>query len=283
MMRILILCTGNSARSQMAEGWLRSFDSALDVHSAGTVPAARVHPAAVEAMAEVGIDLSAALPKSVDRYLNESFDWVITVCDHANETCPIFTGAVAHRIHVGFEDPAAVQGTPEQVLQAFRRIRDQIRVRLLRFYREQLGPVLRDALPEDLDAVQALLTHQNLPLEGVAERFGGSYVVAVRDGVLFGVAGVEAYGRFGLLRSVAVNGNHQHKGLGQQLTRNRIDWAREHGIDSLYLLTTTAAGYFARQGFREVSRLAVPIEVRTSHEFGHVCPDSATVMEFRVR
>src|SRR5512142_1278483 len=95
--RVLILCTGNSARSQMAEGLLRAFDSNLEVRSAGTAPAARVHPAAVEAMNEIGIDISAGRPKSVDEFLGQDFDVVITVCGHAHETCPAFAGRVGLR------------------------------------------------------------------------------------------------------------------------------------------------------------------------------------------
>jgi len=139
MTRILVLCTGNSARSQMAEGLLRSFDAGLEVYSAGTRPAERVHPAAIEAMAEVGIDIGTALPKSVEQFLGQRFDFVITVCDHANQTCPVFTGEVRRRVHIGFDDPAAVQSTDEEVLAAFRRVRDEIGERLRRFYESELG------------------------------------------------------------------------------------------------------------------------------------------------
>lgn len=138
MTRILVLCTGNSARSQLAEGFLRSFDAGLEVHSAGTRPAERVHPAAVQAMAEAGIDIGAARPKSVEQFLGQRFDFVITVCDHANQTCPVFTGEVRHRVHIGFDDPAAVRGTDEEVLAAFRRVRDEIGERLRRFYESEL-------------------------------------------------------------------------------------------------------------------------------------------------
>lgn len=125
--RILVLCTGNSCRSQMAEGFLRSFDASLDVYSAGTHPASAVHPYAVAVMQEVGIDLRGHHPKSVDQFLRESFDYVITVCDGAKETCPVFTGRVQHRLHVGFEDPAHASGTDEEIRSEFRRIREQIR------------------------------------------------------------------------------------------------------------------------------------------------------------
>jgi len=132
--RVLILCTGNSARSQMAEGWLRAHRPAWDVHSAGTVPAARVHPEAVAVMAEIGIDLSGHFPKSVERYLGEGFDEVVTVCGAADQACPAFAGRVGRRSHVGFRDPAAAAGTAEEVREEFRRVRDEIRARFTEVY-----------------------------------------------------------------------------------------------------------------------------------------------------
>ena len=133
-MRILILCTGNSCRSQMAEGFLKSFDSALEVHSAGTRPAVRVHPQAIQVMVEAGIDLSHNQPKLVDQFLDQTFDYVITVCDHARETCPIFSGQVNHRLHMGFDDPAEAIGTEAEILAVFRRVRDEIQVKFYEFY-----------------------------------------------------------------------------------------------------------------------------------------------------
>ena len=137
-MRILILCTGNSCRSQMAEGFLKSFDSRLQVSSAGTHPAATVHPIAVRVMGEAGIDLSTHQPRNVDQLLSASFDYVITVCDHAKETCPLFTGRVRHRLHLGFEDPADASGAPEIVLAVFRRVRDDIRRDFSKLYTDRL-------------------------------------------------------------------------------------------------------------------------------------------------
>jgi len=125
--RILILCTGNSCRSQMAAAFLRSFDPGLEVHSAGTRPAKRVHPLTVDVMGEVGIDLFGQHPRPVEEFLDGSFDHVITVCDGAREECPVFTGRVGRRHHIGFEDPAAAAGPPEEVLAVFRRVRDEIR------------------------------------------------------------------------------------------------------------------------------------------------------------
>lgn len=138
MKKVLILCTGNSCRSQMAEGFLKSFDSMLEVHSAGTKPAERVHPKAVQVMKEVGIDLGSNRPKMVDRFLNQTFDYVITVCDHAKETCPVFTGKVKHRLHIGFDDPAEATGAEDEVYAVFRRVRDEIRQRFEKFYNEQI-------------------------------------------------------------------------------------------------------------------------------------------------
>jgi arsenate reductase (thioredoxin) len=136
--KILILCTGNSCRSQMAEGFLKSFDSELKVSSAGTNPSNQVHPKAIQVMKEVGIDLSKNYPKKVDQFLDEPFDYVITVCDNAKETCPIFIGKVGKQLHIGFEDPAEVTGTEEEILSEFRRIRDEIKTEFYKFYKENL-------------------------------------------------------------------------------------------------------------------------------------------------
>ena len=133
-MRILILCTGNSCRSQMAHGFLQSFSSNIEVHSAGTRPAAQVNPQAVETMLEAGIDISSHTPKDVSIYLQQEWDYVITVCGGANESCPAFTGKVKHRLHIGFEDPSEATGTPEFIKSEFRRIRNQIRTSFRLFY-----------------------------------------------------------------------------------------------------------------------------------------------------
>ena len=124
--RVLILCTGNSARSQMAEGLLRH-DSGdrFEVESAGTKPG-RVRPEAIAVMSELGIDISGHRSKSVDEFAGQSFDHVLTVCDNAKETCPIYPGHT-NRLHHNFEDPAAVEGSEEERLAAFRKVRDQIR------------------------------------------------------------------------------------------------------------------------------------------------------------
>lgn len=134
-MKILILCTGNSCRSQMAEGFLKAFDKNLNVFSSGTKPSSRVHPNAVKVMGEIGVDLSENYPKTIDQFLTQTFDYVITVCGGAKESCPSFTGSVKNRIHIGFEDPDEVTGTEEEVLSEFRRIRDEILRDFFSFHR----------------------------------------------------------------------------------------------------------------------------------------------------
>jgi len=133
-MKILILCTGNSCRSQMAEGYLKHLDSSWEVYSAGTRPANEVNPNAVKVMQEIGIDISSQFPKFADSYINEAFDYVITVCDNAKDTCPVFTGKVMHRLHIPFDDPADAVGTEEEVLAVYRRVRDEITKEFLKFY-----------------------------------------------------------------------------------------------------------------------------------------------------
>ena len=136
--RILVLCTGNSARSQMTEGFLRSFNPQLEVFSAGTAPAPRVNPYAVKVMKEVGLDISGGTPKNVREFLGQSFDFVITVCDDADRNCPNFRGKVGKRMHLGFPDPAKATGTDEEKLRVFRRVRDDIKLRFHAFYETEL-------------------------------------------------------------------------------------------------------------------------------------------------
>lgn len=136
--RILVLCTGNSARSQMTEGFLKSVDPRLEVHSAGTHPAPRVNPFAIQVMKEVGIDISRGTPKKVDQFISQSFDYVITVCDDADKSCPNFRGKVGKRAHIGFPDPAKAAGTDEEKLAVFRKVRDDIRKQFREYYETEI-------------------------------------------------------------------------------------------------------------------------------------------------
>lgn len=139
-MRVLILCTGNSCRSQMAHGFLQSLDKSLDIHSAGTNPASQVNSRAIEVMREVGIDISTHTPKNVEIYLNDEWDYVITVCGGANETCPMFVGKVGKRLHIGFDDPAQVVGNSSYVMSEFCRVRDEIKSQFTEFYTTHILP-----------------------------------------------------------------------------------------------------------------------------------------------
>ena len=122
----------------MAEGFLKSLDKNLEVFSAGTKPAEKVNSFAVKAMKEIGIDISDGIPENVEKYLQQSFDYVITVCDNAKETCPVFIGDVKHQLHIGFDDPADAVGSEEEVMLVYRRVRDEIREEFLKFYNEKI-------------------------------------------------------------------------------------------------------------------------------------------------
>jgi arsenate reductase (thioredoxin) len=127
MKRLLVLCTGNSCRSQMAEGYIKHFRPDFEVYSAGTAPAPEVHPLAIRVMGEDGIDISTGEPKLVNQFIDQPFDYVITVCDDAKEACPVFIGDVGDQLHLGFEDPALATGTDDEVLGVFRSVRDRIK------------------------------------------------------------------------------------------------------------------------------------------------------------
>ncbi len=137
-MKVLILCTGNSCRSQMAHGFLKSFDSNISVFSAGTDASGRLNKKAVKVMSESGIDISSHTSDSVEKYLNESWDYVITVCGGANESCPTFVGDVKNRLHIGFDDPSFASGTDEFIWSEFVRVRDEIKESFNKFYIEKI-------------------------------------------------------------------------------------------------------------------------------------------------
>ncbi|MBT8378290.1 MAG: arsenate reductase ArsC [Ignavibacteria bacterium] len=137
-MKILILCTGNSCRSKITEGFLKSIDEKLEVYSAGTKPADKVNPFAVKAMNEIGIDISNSIPENVEKYIKQTFDFVITVCDNARESCPIFTGDVKIQLHIPFYDPADASGTEDEIMPIYRKVRDEIKERFNIFYEENI-------------------------------------------------------------------------------------------------------------------------------------------------
>lgn len=141
-MKVLILCTGNSCRSQMAHGFLQSFDPNLTVCSAGTEASGKLNQKAVAAMKEIGIDISHHTSDSVDKYLGHEWDYVITVCGGAKESCPAFIGKVKHRLHIGFDDPSHALGTDEFIWSEYIRVREEIRQAFWKLYTEEIKPQL---------------------------------------------------------------------------------------------------------------------------------------------
>ena len=141
-MKILILCTGNSCRSQMAHGFLQSFDPNITVCSAGTEASGKLNHKAVAVMKEAGIDICHHTSDSVEKYLNDKWDYVITVCGGANESCPAFIGKVKHRLHIGFDDPSHAVGTDEFIWSEFIRVRNEIKESFRKVYMEEIKPQL---------------------------------------------------------------------------------------------------------------------------------------------
>ena len=138
MKKILILCTGNSCRSKMAQACLQHLDAGLCVRSAGTHSACHVHPLAIQVMEEAGMPITDLEPHDVKQYLDEKWDFVITVCNHARESCPVFTGPVRQQLHISFPDPASAKGGVEAQLIVFREVRDHIIQSFREFYFRQV-------------------------------------------------------------------------------------------------------------------------------------------------
>jgi arsenate reductase len=134
---VLILCTGNSCRSQMAEGLINARLTGFEAYSAGPRPTGYVHPKVIEVMNELGIDLSSNQTKHLDRFHGQRFDYVITVCNSARENCPVWLGEAGRRVHLGFDDPAEATGSDEEITAEFRRVRDEIAARLLGFLEKE--------------------------------------------------------------------------------------------------------------------------------------------------
>jgi len=141
---------------------------------------------------------------------------------------------------------------------------------------------IRSATASDLHAVTRLLEEAELPLDGLEDQWGSGYAVAVEGSDLVGAAGIERYGRYGLLRSVVTAAGRRGQGVGEALVRNRLAWAGTEGLEAVYLLTTTAAGYFPRLGFERANRESLPLEIRESREFSSICPSSAVAMRCEV-
>ncbi len=282
---ILFLCVANSARSQMAEGlarWL--FGDRVAVQSAGSEPS-HVNPYAIEVMRELGLDLGAHHSKSVQTIDPSTVGTVITLC--AEEVCPVFLGQ-ARRLHWPIPDPASKDPslTRQDLLVRFRTARDTLRGKLERFGAEE-GLLAAAAQPEpardaDLGAVRALLAEAGLPDADLTAQFPEGYAV-VRDGEgVLAVAGLEVYDGVGLLRSVAVAPARRTAGLGRALVADRLRWGRERKLSAAYLLTTTAADYFGKLGWRPVERASLPAALQRSAEVASACPASAACFSYEL-
>lgn len=143
---------------------------------------------------------------------------------------------------------------------------------------EPTGVTIRTVTEQDQPAVRRLLEQVELPRDGLEDQWGPGYAVAVDGGSIVGAAGIERYGRYGLLRSVATDPRRRGQGIAEALVRNRLAWAGTEGLGGVYLLTTTAGDYFPRLGFERVAREELPVEIRESKEFAGVCPVSAIAM-----
>jgi len=269
--RVLFLCTHNSARSQMAEGFLRALGGGrFEVASAGT-EATRVHPLALRVMGEVGIDLGRHSSKTLDQFLAQPWDCVVTVCDAANERCPIFPARTT-RLHWSFEDPSAASGTEEERLRVFRRIRDEIRARIEGFIASPI--TTRRATTADAGAIariynegieDRIATFETRPrtAEEVAGWFDGVHPVVVAEdgGQVVGFASTssyrprECYARIAEF-SVYVARDYRRRGVGRRALAALIEESREAGLHKLVSrifpenLASRAACRAA--GFREV-------------------------------
>lgn len=287
---VLFLCVANSARSQLAEGLARHrFGDRLRIVSAGSRPT-QVNPYAIQTMAKVGIDLAGHTSKLVDDVDPAGLELVITLC--AEEVCPAFSAPV-RRMHWPIPDPAGDHpedaasplGADAQRLHRFRVARLQIEARL-----DLVEPAL--ALPprtliapataDDRAELEALLAAAGVVRDGLDACFPHDVVLARIDGALVGAAGLERWGAFGLVRSVAVAEAHRGRGLADVLVRDRLCAARFAALDSVYLLTDGAAGYFERFGFTAIARDALPGPLAASTQVALPACGGATAMKLQL-
>lgn len=282
MKTVLFACVHNAGRSQMGAAWLNHLADPQKARafSAGTAPGARVHPEVLEVMREVGIDLSNEMPRFLSDELAQRADLLVTL--GCGEACPAISGL--RRTDWPLEDP---KGKPAARV---REIRDEVKARVERLLLEEgwgrptgIADVtgIRPLGGDDLPAVLALLERAGLPLVGVQENLD-AFMIVEHDGSVIACGGVERYGSDGLLRSVAVDARQRRRGIAAALTQHLERRAQAQGMNTLYLLTTTAAGYFTRSGYERCERDEAPSGVRSSWEFRSGCPSSAVLMRRRL-
>jgi protein-tyrosine-phosphatase/N-acetylglutamate synthase-like GNAT family acetyltransferase len=285
---VLFLCVANSARSQLAEGLARArFGDRVRIQSAGSKPT-RVNPMAIEVMAEAKLDIRGHASKLVDAIDPATVDLVITLC--AEEVCPLFLRPV-RRLHWPIPDPAG--DVPEAELRTrFRIAKRTINARLDALEAGLALPPLTSIMPavaSDRPDVEALLTKAKLPLDGLDDAFPDGFVIARVGGELVGTAGLERRGDHALLRSVAVADAHRKQHIGEALVADRLAWAKSQAtasygqasIASVCLLTTDAQTFFARCGFAQIERSALPEDVLASTQTSLPACSTATAMQHR--
>jgi len=275
---VLFACVHNAGRSQMASAWFNAMadPSRARAVSAGTQPAARVHPEVVTAMGEVGLDLAKATPRGLTSALARDADLLVTMgCE---EECPVVPGL--ERIDWKLLDPKG------ETLGRVRAIRDDLRERVRalideRRWAAQSSFRVRPARQDDFPAVKKLLENADLPLGGVREHWD-HFLVAEASNQVMGAVGVEIYGSCGLLRSLVVDVRFRNRGVGQALVASLNPLIRAARVSSLFLLTTTAADYFKHLGFERIRREQLPASLNASEELRGACPASAVAMAAQV-
>lgn len=280
MTTVIFACVHNAGRSQMAAALFNARADPARAHaiSAGTRPGTHVHPEVVEAMNEVGLDLSHARPQRLTAELAAGSQMIITM--GCGDECPYVPGI--RRDDWPLEDP---RGKP---ISRVREIRDEIRQRVHALIAQERwdtmsGPDgIRAARIGDLPEIERLLAAAGLPLDGVREAFQTGFV-AEHNGRIVGAAALECYDDGALLRSVVVEASARGTGVGRRLTATAVERARTLKLPAVYLLTTTAAAFFPRLGFEMTTREAVPPSIRRSIEFQSACPSSANVFTLRLR
>jgi N-acetylglutamate synthase-like GNAT family acetyltransferase/protein-tyrosine-phosphatase len=279
----LILSTTGSALGQLAEAMARALaPRQVRISSAGA-RRGRIDPVAQRVLAELSVDLADQHPRALDE-VDASDVQAILVVSEEDPTPPALRGVL--RVHWPLPDPAAAGGTEEEKLARYRAVRNELRRRLIRvFARELVAPAatggatisIGPASGGDLDAITRLLVGSLLPSRDV----GGAhqrFVVASENGRLIGCAGLQVAGHDGLVRSMAVHWTRRNAGLGSRLHQRLLFEAVLSGVRTLYVVTTTAEGFFAGHGFRKVAASAVPPTLQASEEFTAFVPGGGTVM-----
>lgn len=283
---VLFLCVANSARSQIAEGLARArFGDRLRIQSAGSKPT-QVNPLAIETLSKSGIDITGQHSKLVDDIDPSGIDLVITLC--AEEVCPAFYAPV-RRVHWPIPDPAGDRpddetspiGAANMRLHRFRVAKLEIEARLDAIEPALALPPRTTVMPataEDHAELEALLISAGLPLDGLDACFPHDVILARLDGALVGAAGLERWGSFGLLRSVAVAEVQRGKGIAEALIAERLCIAKFDALTAVYLLTTGADRYFEQFGFVTVDRATLPAVLGASAQMSLPACSTAVAM-----